>query len=374
MRRRLAPLGLLMAGLLLVAGCSTLPRGAAVSGEILRAAENGEAGFTVYPVTREVLPLVAAWPLAGERPEGSWLPRQRGPASSVLRAGDRVDVAIWDTGENSLLTAPGQKVTQMPGMQVGAAGTIFIPYLGDVHVANLTPEAARAEIQDQIASVLPSAQVQLSLAQAGRGNSVDLVGGVARPGVFPLPDRDFTVLGLIGAGGGVTPNARNPRVRLVRDGRDYTVSLDRLYAEPGLDTTLRGGDKVIVVEDARYFLALGASGREQVIQFDRDTVSALDAMSMMGGVDERRGNPQGILILREYPQAAVSEGPDGPDKARVVFTLDLTTADGLFSARNFLVRPGDLVLATESPVAATETILSLFGRGLVVARQTRALN
>jgi polysaccharide export outer membrane protein len=238
----------------------------------------------------------------------------------------------------------------------------------------MTSEAARDAIQTQIETVLPSAQVQLSLAAAGRGNSVDLVGGVARPGIVPLPDRDFSVLGLIGLGGGVSERLRNPQVRLVREGRDYAVSLARLYAEPGLDTTLRGGDKVIVIEDDRYFLALGASGREQVVPFDRDTISALDAMSMMGGVDDRRGNPQGILILREYPAGAVREGPEGPDHQRVVFTLDLTRADGLFSARNFLIRPGDLVLATESPVTSAETVLGIFGRGVGIVRQANAIN
>lgn len=372
-RRPAALLPVLLAAAVLLSGCATLPRGAAISGEVLRARNDGTTDFAVYPVTTEVLPLVADWPQDGERPDGAWLPRQRGPASSVLRPGDRVDVAIWDTGENSLLTAPGQKVATMPNMEVSPAGEIFIPYVGDVYVANLGATAARAEIQDRIETVLPSAQVQLTLNRAGRGNSVDLVGGVARPGTVPLPDRDFTVLSLIGQGGGPERALRNPQVRLVRDGRDYAVSLDRLYAEPGLDTTLRGGDQVILLEDDRYFLSLGAAGREQIVHFDKDTVSALDAMSMIGGLNDARGNPKGILILREYPQGAVRESAEGPDHARVIFTLDLTTADGLFAARNFLIRPGDLVLATESPVTSTETILGLFGRGFGVVRQAGSI-
>ena len=368
-RRPAALLPALLAVATLLSGCATLPRGAAVSGEILRARGDEAADFAVYPVTTEVLPLVAGWPQDGERPDGTWMPRQRGPASTVLRSGDRVDVAIWDTGENSLLTAPNQKVAQMPNMEVSPAGEIFIPYVGEVQVSNLTPQAARGEIQERLETVLPSAQVQLTLNRAGRSNSVDLVGGVARPGTVPLPDRDFTVLSLIGQGGGPERGLRNPQVRLVRDGQDYAVSLDRLYAEPGLDTTLRGGDQVILVEDDRYFLSLGAAGSERIVPFDKDTVSALDAMSMIGGLNDARGNPKGILILREYPPGAVRESAVGPDQSRVVFTLDLTTAEGLFAARNFLIRPGDLVLATESPVTSTETILGLFGRAFGVARQ-----
>jgi polysaccharide export outer membrane protein len=82
-----------------------------------------------------------------------------------------------------------------------------------------------------------------------------------------------------------------------------------------------------------------------------------------------RANPEGILILREYPASAVSAGVRGPRRTRVVFTLDLTTSDGLFSARNFFIQSGDLVLATESALTDTRTILGLVGSvfGLVNA-------
>jgi polysaccharide biosynthesis/export protein len=391
-RLGLAPMAL--AALALgVSGCGSLPRGAAVSGEVLRQANAEGADCAVYPVTSRALPALAGWPEAGERPGGQWLPRSRGAATPVLKPGDRVALTIWDTDENSLLTTPTQKSAAIPEMTVGADGEIFVPYLGGVYVGNMTPQEARDTVQGQIETVLPSAQVQLALTAPGRRNSVDLVGGVTQPGPVPLPDRDFTVLGLIGQGGGPNDSIRNPRVRLVRDGRDYSISLERLYAEPALDTTLRGGDQVIVVEDERYFLSLGAAGAEEIIPFGKDTVSALDAMSMMGGVNDQRGNPKGILILREYPVGAVrpplpvppaveaaAQGPvatlnpAGPSKPRVVFTLDLTSADGLFAARSFLIRPGDLVLATESRVTSAETILGLVGRGFGVVRTATTIN
>jgi polysaccharide biosynthesis/export protein len=43
----------------------------------------------------------------------------------------------------------------------------------------------------------------------------------------------------------------------------------------------------------------------------------------------------------------------------VIFTFDLTTAGGLFAARNFKVNPLDTVLATESPLAAVNTVFGL---------------
>ena len=84
-------------------------------------------------------------------------------------------------------------------------------------------------------------------------------------------------------------------------------------------------------------------------------------MAIIGGVNDTRADPQGILILREYPTSAVSTGSSGPGKEQVVFTLDLTTSDGLFSARNFHIHSGDLVLATESPLTSTRTVLGVVG-------------
>jgi polysaccharide export outer membrane protein len=63
----------------------------------------------------------------------------------------------------------------------------------------------------------------------------------------------------------------------------------------------------------------------------------------------------------------------GPDQARVVFAVDLTTADGLFSARNFNIHSGDLVLVTESPITSAQTIFGLVGSVFGLASQTSNL-
>lgn len=90
-------------------------------------------------------------------------------------------------------------------------------------------------------------------------------------------------------------------------------------------------------------------------------MNALDAVSAAGGLNSARANPRGVLILREYHPRDLTPGPTGPDMQQVVFSLDLTTADGLFAARQFKVHPNDTLLATESPITAAQTIVGLFG-------------
>jgi polysaccharide biosynthesis/export protein len=345
----------------LLAACS-LPGGAAFESEVLAVAQDDDAAtpdFAVEPVTRDALSRLADWPRTGDAPL-DWIARASGPANRIIAPGDQISVTVWNTEQNSLLNAGEQRFVPLTNIRVAPGGTIFLPYLGEIRIEGMSPEHAREVIQDKFIAVAPAAQVQLELTE-GRQNAVSLVGGVNQPGTFPLPDQAYTVLSLIAEGRGVREQLNNPQIRLIRGDDIYGTSVDRLFANPDLDTTLRGGDKVIIQADDRYFLSLGAAGSEAVHLFPKDRISALEAMSIIGGVSDTRADPQGILILRQYPPTAVRADGTGPDQERVVFTLDLTSADGLFSAGQFRIQSGDLVYATESPVTRTQTILSLIG-------------
>jgi len=345
---------------LLPAACSRLPGGAPASEEILKSASDADADFALYAVNRAFLPAIAHWPPTGKQETLGWIRASQGPKTQIIRAGDLLSMQIWDNNSSSLLTSDGQKMVSLQDVRVSANGSVFLPYVGDVNVNGLTPELAREKLQAELESIVPSAQLQLDMTE-GRNNSVDLVSGVISPGTYPMPDRNYSVMGLIAAGGGIAAGLNNPQIRLMRGGRLYGTSVDSLLNTPQKDTLLRGGDRVFVEEDERYFLSFGATGTEDLHIFTKDEVSAMDALSISGGFQDGRADPKGLLILREYAETAVAPGVRGPRQTRVVFTLDLTSADGLFSARNFQINPGDLVMATESPINDALTISNLIG-------------
>jgi polysaccharide export outer membrane protein len=348
---------LVIAGVAL-SGCS-LPRGAALSSEVLREQNAKEPSFSVVTVSRSNVAQVAKWPATGWSGSYNWISAKSGPNSAAIRSGDFIKLIIWDSQENSLLTAGNQKEVTLAPVEVSADGSIFVPYLGDIVVNGLTPSAARELVQKAMEPIAATAQVQLTV-EPGARNSVDLVSGVGKPGTYPMPTRNYSILTLLAEGGGISPTLKNPLVRLIRDDKTYEIRADRLFAEASRNTTLRGGDKVVVREDDRYFTSLGATGKESLVYFERDTITALEAMSLVGGLNDTRANPKGVLILREYSQKALrADGIAGPVMRNVVFTFDLTTADGLFAARNFQVNPLDTVLATESPLATANTIFGL---------------
>lgn len=358
-----------------LAACTDLPRGAPLQSEITRAAADGTRAFAVYPVTDRFLHYLAAWPAPEsdlrDRDGSAWLARTGGTRSRMIAAGDAVDLTVWTSDENALLAAPGQRAVDIEGATVSPEGTIFVPYIGRVAVGGRSVESARSSIQTQFEEILPSAQVQL-LRTAGRLSSVDVVNGAARPGRYPLDDGSTTALAVLSEAGGVERSIENPRLRLLRGSRTYTIPLARLYATPELDTTLNGGDKLIVEPDPRTFVAIGATGAERIIRFPEEEITALEAIALAGGVDDVRADLNGILILRDYPPGAVTaELTRGPDRSRVVFAIDLTSADGTFSANRFLIQSGDVVLATESRVTEVRTITQIVGNALGVAARVR---
>ncbi|EET48761.1 rb146 [Thalassobium sp. R2A62] len=368
----LRPLTVLCSFVLMTA-CAAVPRGAGLQSEVLAvddsAPEAALPEFAVEVVTRDNLVTFLRWPKVSDE-HYNWISRTDQPNNRMIRPGDTLTATIWSTENDGLLTGPGQRFITLPDNLVSSSGLIFLPYIGNVKVSGMSLERARSLIEEAYSAALPAVQVQLQMAE-GREQAVSLVGGVSSPGTFLLHDSDLTILQLIADGGGISAALSNPQVRLHRNGTIYGVSAARLLATPHLDTILRGGDKVIVLNEARTFLSLGAAGSEAVHNFPTDAVTALEALSLIGGVSDTRANAQGILILRRYPLSKVTADRFGPDHPRTVFTLDLTSADGLFSADQFLIQPGDLIYVTESPMTAAQSIFSLMGS---VLRLSNALN
>jgi polysaccharide export outer membrane protein len=356
---------------LALAACD-LPGGVGLTSQIVNEETAESPSFQVVRVSRAELGRLSTWPTAGTNAQYHWPKAGRGPDSQVIRSGDKVNLVIWDNQDNSLLTSGEVKAVTMPGLTVSPSGTIFVPYLDEVVISGQTPEQARSQIQSSMNSIVPSAQVQLEMT-AGQKNSVNLVAGVAQPGSFPLADRNHRILTLIAQGGGISPSLANPLVQLQRGNGTFNIRADKLFADSSYNITLQGGDSVMVLEDQRYFTAFGATGTEKLIHFEQEDVTALEALSIIGGLSENRANPKGVLVLRDYSPKALRPDASGPNHEQVIFAFDVTSADGLFAARKFEIQPKDTVVATESSVTSVRTVMSLVGTAFGIASTTASV-
>ncbi|SFS20257.1 polysaccharide export outer membrane protein [Yoonia litorea] len=351
-----------MLACLALAACG-LPRGAGFQSEVLAASNpfaplgaDGELyDFAYYEVNRETLPVLRNWGISGLA-NLPWPTAQRQPSSLIIAPGDTVQLTIWDAEENSIFGAAG--VTPIQPTEVDPAGRIFVPFIGELRVAGMAPSTARQRIEEELVMTVPSAQVQL-VVEAGRANTANLAAGVTAPGLYPLPQRDFSILELFSLAGGPDPTFNSPQVRLVRDGRTFGIGFDQLLQTPSLNIAVRGGDRIFVVDDERQFITLGATGSQSIFDFPSAHFTALEAIAFMGGVNAGTANPEGVLILRNYHASQLGDGLTGPPRERVVFLIDLTSADGLFSAGDFPLQDGDLIYGTESALGPFLAALGL---------------
>lgn len=354
----------------LIPAC-TPPRGTALQRDIVQESEEEDASFEMVAVNKTSLARVSDWPATGQGLGLSWPGKGQSQPSRALRPDDTINLTIWDSAPNSLLTAVEQRAAAMHGLVISPDGTIFVPYIDKVQVAGLTPEAARADIQDRLTRIAPSAQVLLDV-QPGDNNMIELVSGVAKPGRYPVAARGATILSILAEAGGIPDAMRNPVVRLQRGGTAHATLVSDLYDTPAKDILLRGGDRVVVESDPRSFVLMGATGSERIVPFEKVSHDLLEALSLGNGLNEGRANIRAILVLRKYPAKALKGDGSGPRMQQVIFTFDLGTADGLFAASSFRVNPDDVILATESPIPSANSVLGLFGATLGVARSASA--
>jgi polysaccharide export outer membrane protein len=157
---------------------------------------------------------------------------------------------------------------------------------------------------------------------------------------------------MLATAGGVSIPAETAVVKIIRGGKTGHVWYQDLFEYPELDIALRNGDRILVEEDTRAFTVLGATGAQNRVKFETQTLSAIEALAQVGGLVPTQADPTGIFVFRNEPAeiaANVLGRADLIGAQRLVYVLDLTEPNGMFMARDFLIRDDDTVYVTEAP-------------------------
>ena len=296
--------------------------------------------------------------------------------SDIISPGDTLGLTIFENvKEDPLLGNTGQRVSALNQLQVDGQGYIFVPYAGRIKAAGQTPEGLRDAITRKLDPQTPDPQVSVQRL-AGDGSAVTVSGAVAGQGNYPIERPTRTLTAMIAKAGGVTLPPAVAMVRVTRGSKTGKVWLQDLYSNPGLDIALRSGDQIVVEEDTRAFVALGATGAQNRVPFKTQTLSALEAIASVGGLNSNLADPTGVFVLRNEPAPianAVLGRTDLQGDQRFVYVLDLTQPTGMFEARDFLIRDGDTVYVTEAPfVQWNKTLAAITGTAGAASTLTTA--
>ena len=282
----------------------------------------------------------------------------------TIAAGDTLTISVYENVEEGLLVAQGQNRAVVDEVQVGSDGFIFVPYAGRIRAAGNTPDQLREAITSQLDEQTPDPQVTVTRV-AGNGTTVTVAGRVGAQGVYPIERPTRTLTAMIARAGGVQIEPTQALISVVRGSERQSIWLEDLYRDPALDIALRGNDRIIVEQDTRSYTILGATGTQNRIPFTTQTISAIEALAQVGGLNSNLADPRGIFVFRNEPAEianAVLGRSDLVGMQRFAYVLDLTQPTGMFMARDFAVRDGDTIYVTEAPfVQWQKTIAALTG-------------
>lgn len=286
----------------------------------------------------------------------------------TIRAGDVLGLTIWENVAEGLLARGGAAASVIEQVQVDSSGFIFVPYAGRIRAAGNTPEALRGIITRALETQTPDPQVSVRRL-AGDGATVTVVGAVGAQGVYPIDRPTRKLSSVLARAGGVSFEADLDvdvtQVSILRGNRIERIWLTDLLENPAVDIAVRGGDRIIVEQDRRSFIALGALGTQTNVPFSEQDLNALEAVASVGGLNSAIADPTGIFVLREQDEATARKVLDNPQiqgPQRIVYTVDLTQPSGMFVAGDFFIQDGDTVFVTEAPLARwSKTVSLVFG-------------
>ena len=346
----------LLAAMAVVSSCG-LPQVGPNKRQIFAGSVQKEGDAFVVAVNDRVTRATAVAPALGFSP-GFINAGQLG--SDTINPGDTLGLTIWENVDDGLLAAQGANATVLEEVQVDGSGFIFVPYAGRIKAAGNSPEAIRRIITNKLSEQTPDPQVQVRRL-AGDGATVSLVGSVGAQGVYAIERPTRTLATMLARAGGVTITPQIAQVTVLRGNQWGKIWLEDLYSHPELDIALRGGDRILIEEDTRSFVALGATGAQQKVPFETKNLSALEGIAQVGGLNAGTADPTGVFVFRNEPEAVVAQvlgRNDLQGAQRMVYVLDLTKPNGMFMARDFVIRDGDTLYVTEAPFTQWSKVIS----------------
>lgn len=290
----------------------------------------------------------------------------------VVGPGDVLGVSIWEAPPATLFGAAvvdpragmtSARASALPEQMVAANGTINVPFAGAVPVAGKSPQQIEAEIVRRLTGKANQPQVMVRVIRNVTSN-VTVVGEVAKSLRMPLTAKGERLLDAIAAAGGVNKPVSQVTVQLTRGAVVQSMPLGKVIRTPKENVPLAPGDVITVHFRPLSFTVLGATGKNEEIDFAAQGISLAQALARAGGMQDTRADPRGVFVFRfEDPRALTNDlkaGPATPDgRVPVVYRLNMKDPVSYLAAQNFPVRDKDVVYVANAPSAELQKFLNI---------------
>lgn len=285
--------------------------------------------------------------------------------------GDSLNVFIWEAAPAMLFgpAASGDTpesgsttMVKLPPQMVNNAGNITVPFVGQVHVAGLTPTQVGRLIQNDLQGRANQPQVLVQLA-TNKAQAITVVGAVKNSMDVPIIPGGVRLLDALAEAGGVVGPVGQVAIQLSRDGQDDTLPLQTILKNPVENVYLQPGDVVTALDQPLKVTVLGAIGSSRVVNFAKGNASLVEILGQAGGLQDNTANPAGGFVFR-FVSPSTLHWPVPPThlvngKVPAIFAFNLRDPATFFAAQAFQMQNQDLVYVSESPVMGLQKVLNV---------------
>lgn len=286
----------------------------------------------------------------------------------LIRPGDVLEINVWEASPPLLFGgasfpamagSSGSRNSVIPEQMVNQDGLIYMPFAGAIKAQGKTLAQLEAEILLAIRGKANFPQVMVRMSK--NTSAVTVVGEVNNSTMLPLTPKGERVLDAIASAGGVKQPINKVTLQLSRESKSHTIALETVIKDVKQNIVLQRGDVLTAYFQPYSFTSLGATGKNEEIQFEANGITLAQALGRMGGILDNRANAKGVFIFRfEDPalaQQSKARTPDG--KVPVIYQVDMTNPSTFFLAQSFNLKNKDVVYVSNAPSVELQKFLNI---------------
>jgi polysaccharide biosynthesis/export protein len=298
-------------------------------------------------------------------------------ASRTVGPGDMLEVSIWEAapatlfgtvpvGNTGAMTSVGiatSHATTLPDQPIDDEGFILVPFAGRIPAAGKTLTAIEAEIVSRLKAKANQPEVLVRMTRNFSSNAT-IVGEVNSSTRVPLVPGNERLLDALAAAAGVRQPVNKMTIQVTRADNVYSLPLETIIRDPRQNVPLQPGDVVTALFQPYSFTALGATGKNEEVNFETQGISLAQALARSGGLIDSRSNARGVFIFRFEPKAALT-WPHNPvmttaeGMVPVAFRIDLSDPASFFAIQSFPIENRDILYVSNAPITEVQKFLNV---------------
>lgn len=299
---------------------------------------------------------------------------------NLIGVGDVLDITIYEAppallfGGTDTLTGNGVKAVNLPQQVVTQSGSVNIPFVGGVRALGRSTSQIESSIVNGLKGKANQPQAIVKLA-AYNAAAVTVVGEVSNSLRMPLTPRGERLLDALASAGGQKQPISKTSVQLSRGGTSLTMALDAIIKDPKQNIYLQSGDVITLLNQPLSLSVLGATGKNEELNFESQGISLAQALARVGGLQDSRANVKGVFIFRfedaEILGDTINTAKNNVNPLRredgklpVVYKVDMSDPATFFVAQNFVMKDKDILYVSNAASNELNKFLSILSSSI----------